>query len=135
MKCIVCGKKLRGNRYKYCSSKCAQKGYKQGKAMRIVDKSVAVRDLYEDFKKSFLVGTSYHCKDGGTKIRTFVCACLSLGYSITSIAKGIGRDHSTISHHKYNITEDEKRLAKTFLEHKDYVYGSKYNGFSYRSVK
>lgn len=127
MKCIICGKELTGKRKKYCSMKCAQKGFILGKSTHFKDDSKKVLSLYKRFSDSFnCYGLEskciFHRKNGGLKIRTFIAACLELGYSQQSIAHGIGRDHSTISRHCYRITEKEINLAKEFLSNNNYVF-------------
>lgn len=130
MKCIICGNELTGAQSKYCCKRCQQIGYKTGKSVTRVDTSKKVSDLYKRFLSAFRPKT-YHGNGNGFYIRVFVSACVSLGYSDRSIAKGIGKERSNISRHRLKIQENEKRIAKDFLENKNYVYGSKYNGFSY----
>lgn len=127
MKCIICGKELTRKRKKYCSMKCAQQGFILGKSTHFKDDSKKVSILYDRFSKSFnchdiRYKCAFHFKNGGLKIRTFIAACLELGYSQQSIAHGIGRDHSTISRHRYRITENELNLAKEFLSNNNYVF-------------
>ena len=54
MKCIICGKELTGKRKKYCSMKCAQKGFILGKSTHFKDDSKKVLSLYKRFSISFL---------------------------------------------------------------------------------
>ena len=134
-RCIICGKKLTGRHYKYCSMNCAQIGYKKGKAVRQSDDSKSVEKLYERFKKAFRVQRTFHDKNGGQKARVFISLCLALGYSVTSIGKGIGKDHSTVTRHKQKITQEDERIAQEFYNNKNYVDGSKYNNFTYGEKK
>ena len=134
MNCIVCGKELKGHQRKYCCDRCAQAGYQLGKSEHYIDTSSRVESLYERFLLAFNP-ESYHGTGNGFYIRVFVAACMELGYSDSSIAKGIGKERSTICKHRLRIREEEKAIAKEFLSDNNYVYGSKYNGFSYRSSK
>lgn len=135
MNCIICGKELTGRRRKYCCAKCAQIGYLTGKAETKPNKSKEVSVLYERFLKAFNYPKTYNGNGNGFFIRVFVAACLECKYSDGSVAKGIGKDRSTIARHRMKVNEKEKAIAKEFLENKNYVYGSKYNNFSYRSKK
>lgn len=135
MKCIVCGKELRGHQRKYCSKACGYNGFLLGKSAHFIDHSKSVEKLYKRFGKSFHIRRCYRGNGIGFYIRVFVSACVSLGYSDRSIAQGIGKERSDICRHRHHITEYESQIAQEFLNNKDYVYGSKYNGFTYRSEK
>lgn len=130
MRCIICGKKLVGKQRKYCCMEHAQVGYKIGRAETYKDNSHNVRELFQRFKKSFNCGDNFFCNKGKF-IRIFVSACLQSGWDVMSISRGIGKHHSTIYEHRDKIIKSEERIAKDFLENKNYVYGSKYNNFTY----
>ena len=134
MNCIVCGKELTGNQRKYCCPECAQAGYKLGKSYHYIDTSSRVAKLYERFMEAF-GNPIFHGTGNGFYIKVFVAACVENGYSDSSIAKGIRKERSTICKHRIRLTDEEKSIAKEFLADNNYVYGSKYNGFSYRSPK
>lgn len=134
MNCIICGKELIRKQRKYCCPACAQAGYKLGKSDHYIDTSARVAKLYERFMEAF-GNPIFYGTGNGFYIKVFVAACIEKGYSDSSIAKGIKKDRSTICKHRINITDEEKRIAKEFLSDNNYVYGSKYNGFSYRSIK
>lgn len=135
MDCIVCGKELKGHQRKYCCYRCAQAGYKLGRSEHYIDTSSRVADLYIRFRQAFNNPETYRGLGNGFYIRVFVAACIEMGYSDSSIAKGIRRERSTICKHRLRLREEEKVIAKEFLSDNNYVYGSKYNGFSYRSTK
>lgn len=135
MNCIICGKELKGHHRKYCSMECAQIGYKEGKSVHSVDTSKKVLELYGRFKKAFNAPRSYNGNGNGFYIRVFIAACVECNYSDNSVAKAINKDRSTVCFHRLKANEKEKQIAKEFLSDNNYVYGSKYNGFSYRSKK
>ena len=124
-----------GKQRKYCSKRCQQSGYKNGLSKQKPDTSKRVAELYERFQMAFNHKTGFHGNGGGFFIRVFVAACVFNGYSDNSISKAINRSRSTITKHRLKLLEEEKEIAKEFLENKNYVYGSKYNNFSYRSIK
>lgn len=129
MKCVICGNELKGKQRKYCSKKCAYIGY----ALSQSDSSLCnnISTLYARFRKSFNKYTNYFGNGGGFYIRVFVSACVQCGISDIEIADAIKKDRSTICFHRNRITENESKIAKDFLFNNDYIYGSKYNGFSY----
>lgn len=131
MNCIICGKELTGKRRKYCSKKCAQIGYITGKAETKIDRSKEAEVLFIRFQKAFNHYGGYKGNGNGFIRRIFIAACVMSGFCDSSIAKAIKRDRSTVCVHRNHLSDLEKKIAKEFLENKNYVYGSKYNNFSY----
>ena len=131
MKCVICGNELKGKQRKYCCKKCAYISYlisSQDSKKQIQE---MVTKLYARFQKAFNKYSGFHGNGGGFYIRVFVSACVQCGVSDIEIADAIKKDRSTICFHRNRITENESKIAKDFLFNKNYVYSSKYNGFTY----
>lgn len=139
MKCIVCEKELVGRQRKYCCAKCRTLGQQLGYSEEYKDNSKSVEVLYRRFKKSFKIEKERYNPKIAFKIRVFVCACMKLGWSITSVSRGIKKDHATILYHLRRIKENESRLADEFLSNDKYSYNERKNyypeGFTYGEKK
>lgn len=124
--CIMCGKKLKGRHVKYCSLKCAQKGYYTGKAKCMTNTEKQVRELFVDFQRAFDFYEKRFRQSIAWKARVFVCACFDLGHTSSSIGRGIHKDHATVLLHHRKAKEEEKKLAQDFLKNpKTYKYVDK----------
>ena len=137
MKCIICGKELSKYQRKYCCPKCAQIAYITGKSSPKTNYENQVSNLWVYFKKSFcFVGQRFNPKQAW-KARIFISACYELGYTPNSIARGLKKDHATILYHHKMASEEEKEIAREFLNNKKtYIYKEKKKpirpaGFSY----
>lgn len=126
MKCVVCGKKLSGNKRKYCCGKCAQVGYNTGKSQPKINTEYQVRELWGYFQRAFDFNGQRFIPSQVWKARVFICACYELGYTPNSISRGIKKDHSTVLYHHRRASDEEKMLASDFLkDSKKYRYINK----------
>ena len=115
MKCIVCGKNLTGHKRKYCCPRCAQIGFISGLAKPKDNTEAQVKDLYEYFKVAFNVSKDRFSSLTSWKARVFIKACYKLGYSASSIARGLGKNHADIIYHYNKASDKEASIAKEFL--------------------
>lgn len=137
MKCIICGRELVGKQVKYCRLKCANIGYRLGYNDSKENKSKTVENLYKRFKKAFDVDRERYNPKRVWLIRVFIKACLIKGYTQSSIARGIHKDHSCVHYHTKRIQKNEEKLAVEFLKNENYHYvKTNYpKGFTYGAKK
>lgn len=126
MRCVVCGRKLKKHKQKYCCQKCAQVGYKKGLARSIDNTEKQVAELWGYFKRAFDVGEEKIGSLNAWKMRVFVCACYEMGHRPNSIGRGMKKDHSVVIYHHKRVSEEEKKIALDFLkDSKNYIYINK----------
>lgn len=122
VKCIICGKELKGNQTKYCSSNCAYKAFKGNLTTPYINQDKKIEDLYRKFKEVFWIDKFNHITNvTGWKLRVFSYISVKImGYSVIGTARVTGKHHATIIHHLKGVTPQEIQIAYTYLETKTF---------------